>query len=464
MTIWPGFLLFFVQFGYAGLLKVFVLSKAGIMVRLYCPLFFKRMQWDGDSMMEQLKAMNSMPGAVREIVYRINERCISLGYKAYIVGGAVRDMLLGAGLLDIDVTVVGDALRLADDLERFYGYRFIAHPSFKTVTLNAGLNCRIDIATARREVYPKPAALPEIFPSDLYDDLYRRDFTINAMAVSLEGCHLIDPFGGKNDLQSGTIRVMHNKSFMDDPTRILRGIRFETRYGFEMDNKTEELAKASVELGYPGMLSAERICAEMEHVFREPRYTAILRRMEGLGLWKALFGAGKIPPSVYRKLQKIQKGCPGNVKFPILALLEGVHGGKVVEVFIAYKTLYRKLCEYSAREKALRFPVRDKMMERGMLYRLFNGVEKEILEYLYWTAYTWQYKNNIIKYMQEVTGFNFHIGGGDLISLGVKPGPRYNDLLQRARQEIVERGATDRSEQMDILKSVVTKGEEDLGN
>jgi hypothetical protein len=117
MTIWPGFLLFFVQFGYAGLLKVFVLSKAGIMVRLYCPLFFKRMQWDGDSMMEQLKAMNSMPGAVREIVYRINERCISLGYKAYIVGGAVRDMLLGAGLLDIDVTVVGDALRLADDLE-----------------------------------------------------------------------------------------------------------------------------------------------------------------------------------------------------------------------------------------------------------------------------------------------------------------------------------------------------------
>ena len=80
------------------------------------------------------------------------------------MGGAVRDMLLGAGLLDIDVTVVGDALRLADDLEHLFGYRFIAHPSFKTVTLNTGLNCRIDIATARREVYPKPAALPEVFP------------------------------------------------------------------------------------------------------------------------------------------------------------------------------------------------------------------------------------------------------------------------------------------------------------
>ncbi len=415
-------------------------------------------------MMGQLKAMNSIPGTVREILYRINESCNSLGYKAYIVGGVVRDMLLGAGLLDIDVTVVGDALRVADDLEDRYGCRFIAHPSFKTVTLNAGLPCRIDIATARREVYPKPAALPEIFPSGLYDDLFRRDFTINAMAVSLEGCHLIDPFWGKNDLQNGTIRVLHKKSFVDDPTRILRCIRFEARYGFRMDKKTEELARDSVEGGYPGRLSSERIHAEMEHVFREPRYTAILRRMEGLGLWKALFGTGRIPRSVYRKLQSIQKGCPGNVHFPILALLEGLQDRRVVEIFIAYKTLYRKLCEYREREKALGLPVRDKTLERGMLYKLFNGVEKEILEYLYWTVYTRQYKNNIIKYMQEIMGFNFHIDGGDLISLGVKPGPRYKGLLERARQEIVERGAADRCEQMEILKSVVIKGDEDLGN
>ncbi|NLZ91742.1 MAG: CCA tRNA nucleotidyltransferase [Clostridiales bacterium] len=415
-------------------------------------------------MMEQLKAMNSLPGAVRDIVYRINERCNSLGYKAYIVGGAVRDMLLGAGLSDIDVTVVGDALRLAADLEGCYGYRFIAHPSFKTVTLDASLPCRIDIATARRELYPNPAALPEIFPSDLYDDLFRRDFTINAMAVSLEEFCLIDPFGGKNDLQNGTIRVLHNKSFVDDPTRILRGIRFEARYAFRMDKKTEELARASVEGGYPYRLSSERTCTEMENVFRELVYTAILRRMEDLGLWRALFGTGKIPRPVYRRLKRIQKGCPGNVEFPILALLEGVPGGRVGEVFNAYKTLYRKLREYRTREKALRLPVRNKMLKRSMLYKLFDGLEKEMLEYLYWTVYTRQYKNNIIKYMQEIMGFNFHIGGDDLISLGVRPGPRYKSILERARQEIVERGATDRFGQMEILKSVALKGEEDLGN
>ena len=435
------------------------------MVRLYCPLFFeRRMQQDGDGMMEQLKAINSMPEAVREILCRINETCRSLGYKSYIVGGVVRDMLLGAGLLDIDVTVEGDALRLADDLECRYGYSYKTHPSFKTVTLNAGLPYRIDIATARKEVYLKPAALPKIFPSGLYDDLFRRDFTINAMAVSLERCELIDPFGGKNDLQSGTIRVLHNKSFVDDPTRILRGIRFEARYGFRMDKNTEELARASVEDGYPGLLSGERICAEMEHVFREPRYTDILRRMEDLGLWKALFGTVKIPRLVYRKLQRVQQGCPGNVQYPILALLEGVPGGRIGEVFTAYKTLYRKLREFRAMETALGLRVGDRTLERGMLYKLFNGVEKEILEYLYWTAYTEQYKNNIIKYMQEIMGFNFHIGGDDLISLGVKPGPRYKGLLERARQEIVERGATGRREQVEILKSVVIKGEEDFGN
>lgn len=414
--------------------------------------------------MGQFKAMNSMPGAVSEILCGINETCNSLGYKAYIVGGVVRDMLLGAGLSDIDVTVVGDALRLADDLKGRYGYRFTAHPSFKTVTLNASLPCRIDIATARREVYPEPAALPEISPSGLYDDLFRRDFTINAMAVSLEGCRLIDLFGGKDDLQSGTIRVLHSKSFVDDPTRILRGIRFEARYGFRMDKNTEELARASVEGGYPGRLSSERICAEMEHVFMEPRYTVILRRVEDLGLWKVLFETGKIPRSVYRKLQSMQKGCSGNVKYPVLAILEGMPGGRAVEVFTAYKTIYRKLLEYRAREKALGLPVRDKMLEKGMLYKLFDGVEKEILEYLYLTAYTGQYKNNIKKYMQEIMSFNFHISGSDLISLGVKPGPRYKGLLDRARQEIVERGATDRHGQMEILKSLVVKGEEDFGN
>lgn len=102
------------------------------------------------------------------------------------------------------------------------------------------------------------------------------------------------PLWGKNDLQNGTIRVLHNKSFVDDPTRILRGIRFEARYAFRMDKKTDELARASVEgdtrTGY-----SERTCTEMENVFRELVYTAILRRMEDLGLWRALFGTGKIP-------------------------------------------------------------------------------------------------------------------------------------------------------------------------
>lgn len=410
-------------------------------------------------MTKQLEVMRRVPDEVREILIRIKEKCDCLGYEAYIVGGTVRDILLGVGLSDIDITVVGEAERLACDLEKSYGYRFVTHQFFKTITLDSGLPCRIDIATARREVYPEPAALPEVFCSGLYDDLLRRDFTINSMAVSLEDCSLIDPFGGRKDLQSGTIRVLHDKSFVDDPTRIMRGIRFETRYGFIMDKRAEELARASVEEGYPGRLSDERICAEMEHILREPRYTVILRRMENMGLWKVLFGTGKIPGSVYRKLHRMQKGCPGNVQFPILALLEGVPSGRVGEVFIAYKTLYRKLREYRKREEVLGLPVSDKTLNDGMLYKLFNGVDEEILEYFCLTAGTENFKNNIVKYMHRIMDFPFYIGGGDLISLGVEPGPCYKGLLEQARQQIVERGVTDRCGQMEILKSIVLKGE-----
>jgi tRNA nucleotidyltransferase (CCA-adding enzyme) len=410
-------------------------------------------------MKEAAEAVKNIPEECQGILRQIQKGCISLGYKAYFVGGTVRDMLLGVGLSDIDITVVGDAEKLADLLGKDLRYDLAIYPAFKTVTLHTGGAFRIDIATARRETYSKPTALPEVFPSTLFDDLFRRDFTMNSMAVDLGDYALIDPFGGREDLRRGILRVLHDNSLIDDPTRIMRGLRFENRYGFRMDKKTEELIRASINGGYPAKLSIDRVLAEMEYILLEPRFTGILLRMEKTGLWKTLFGDTRIPENTYCTLTRIQKNGAGRVLFPVLALLEGNNNDRLFNVFISYKACYRKLEAYRAREKELGLPVGCELLGNGALYRLFNGVDEEILEYLAASACTVHYKNNIIKYMSKVRGFRFLINGSDLEAMGIAPGPRYKDLLERAREQIVDSGIADRNGQIEVLKSVAHKGE-----
>ena len=168
----------------------------------------------------------------------------------YLVGGAVRDVLLGEQSLDLDVMVEGDAIALAEELARALGGHSHPHEKFQTAVVKAqdehGHEIRVDLATARTEFYGAPGALPEVERSTLRHDLARRDFTINAMATSLRPDDLgatYDFFGGYRDLQRGTVRVLHNLSFVEDPTRLLRAIRYEARLGFRMDAHTLSLAR-----------------------------------------------------------------------------------------------------------------------------------------------------------------------------------------------------------------------------
>lgn len=409
-------------------------------------------------MMEMGPLTGAIPRGLRTVLEHVSERCRSLGYKGYIVGGAVRDMLIGVEVSDIDVTVVGNVQRLFDGLNKAYGYKALFHPSFGTVTLKTMEDGGIDIATARRETYREPAALPEVFPSNLYDDLKRRDFSINSMAVSLEDYDFIDPFGGRRDLERGIIRVLHDKSFEDDPTRIMRGIRFEKRYGFRMDNKTEALMKASIAAGYPARLSSERVLTEMEYILMDPKLLAILNRMEETGLWQCLFGGTTISPSAYKRLKRVEAGPEGRLLFPVLVLMEDNGGEGLRRVFSRYSESYDRLERYRARERALGLPVNDRTLGPGMLFSLFSGVSKEILEYLALTADTTQYRKNVKEYLHSLMDFKFHINGEDLKALGIVPGPRYKGLLERARASIVESNTTGRRGQLEILKSVVKKG------
>jgi tRNA nucleotidyltransferase (CCA-adding enzyme) len=209
--------------------------------------------------------IEGLDGALRGAYPELEEVAAAAGeLPVYLVGGAVRDLLLGRARGDIDLVVVGDAADLAARL----GADVVEHERFATAKAQLDGH-EIDIATARAETYPHPGALPEVTPADdLEADLARRDFTINAMAIPLQGGRdLIDPHGGRGDLEAGLLRVLHPRSFEDDPTRALRAARYAARFGFELEPETAGLLR---EAGLD-TVSSDRRRADLLRLAAEPK-------------------------------------------------------------------------------------------------------------------------------------------------------------------------------------------------
>jgi tRNA nucleotidyltransferase (CCA-adding enzyme) len=211
----------------------------------------------------------------------------------YLVGGAVRDLLLDEPGFDVDLAVEGDGIAFADRLAAALGGRAHAHAKFHTAVVIAG-DLRVDVASARTEHYEYPAALPTVEHSSIRQDLLRRDFTINAMAVALSAAEfgqLLDPYGGERDLRAGVVRVLHSLSFVEDPTRLFRAIRYENRYGFAMDGLTAQLARSCVEMGLVGDVSGARVRDELVAMLSEGEIGVALARLETIGLARAVHPA-----------------------------------------------------------------------------------------------------------------------------------------------------------------------------
>jgi tRNA nucleotidyltransferase (CCA-adding enzyme) len=209
----------------------------------------------------------------------------------YLVGGTVRDILIGEQGFDVDIAVEGDAIALARSIARELGGRAREHEKFGTAVVVYGDGERVDVVTARTEFYDAPAALPAVEHASIREDLFRRDFTVNAMAASLKAedfGRLVDPFGGRADLAAQTVRVLHNLSFIEDPTRIFRAIRYENRYGFRMDEHTARLARSCVEMGLVGDLSSARLRDELTALLEEGEVVHSLPRLAELGAASAI--------------------------------------------------------------------------------------------------------------------------------------------------------------------------------
>jgi tRNA nucleotidyltransferase (CCA-adding enzyme) len=212
----------------------------------------------------------------------------------YLVGGTVRDLLLGEPGFDVDLAVEGDGQAFARALAAELGGRLKPHDAFGTAVVEYGDGERVDVVTARRESYSAPAALPTVEASTIEDDLFRRDFTINAMAAALAGPEagsLVDPFEGRRDLEAKTIRVLHDRSFVDDPTRIFRALRYASRYGFELDEHTAALAREAIEAGLVGRLSPARLRDELVLLLDEPGADRAFALLQAFGADRAVHPA-----------------------------------------------------------------------------------------------------------------------------------------------------------------------------
>lgn len=247
-----------------------------------------------------------MPNVGRELsgLDRFGPVLDALPGPAYLVGGTVRDVLVGAPpRFDFDIAVVGDAEAYARALADRLGGNVTVHGRFGTATVHYDTGAHVDVATARTETYAAPAALPDVAPaSSIDDDLRRRDFTINAMAIALPSGDLVDLFRGQQHLRDRLVWVLHERSFVDDPTRIFRAARYETRLDFRMDPKTETLAMASA--SDVRLLTGARIREELVAILEEEDPEPALARLAQLGVSDAL-GITFAPQGLQQRLRAL---------------------------------------------------------------------------------------------------------------------------------------------------------------
>ena len=236
-----------------------------------------------------------IPPAVKPALEAVGRMAASRGLPAYAVGGCVRDWFLGSRApVDLDVAVEGDAIAVARAAAATLGGRLTIHQQFGTATLtweadrgatqSEAEDRRLDVATCRTETYAKPAAYPRVTPGTIEEDLFRRDFTINAMAVALEPGRLgvlVDPFHGVRDLRNKRLQILHARSFRDDPSRILRGIRFRHRFGLRWEPATKRALAAAMDAGALGWLNRGRLEKELTLMQHEPDPGACFRELAG---------------------------------------------------------------------------------------------------------------------------------------------------------------------------------------
>ncbi len=385
------------------------------------------------------KIEKQLPVELVAFIQRAGKTAASQGQGLYLVGGVVRDLLLGQTNLDLDLVVEGNAIELAQHLAKINRGKITTHPRFNTAKLQWN-KWSVDLATARSETYAKPGALPTVKPGSINNDLFRRDFTINAMAIELNPSRygeLIDLYGGRDDLEHKLICVLHEKSFTDDATRIWRGLRYEQRLDFQLEPTTIKLLKRDIPM--LDTISGDRIRHEIELVLKEEFPEKVLHRAEELGvlpkLSPVLKGNGWLAEK-FEQARQISLPNPPPVGL-YLALLVYPLTNKETEPLISFLRLPKSLAQ-TLRDaisiKAKLPSLADPELSRSSIYRLLHSYSLQAVTANSLACESPMARRHIQLFLNKLRYVKPALTGNDLKRMGIAPGPRMKEILQRLHE------------------------------
>jgi len=417
-----------------------------------------------------------LPVHVYEFLRQAGALANDMGYEAYVVGGFVRDLLLGRVNLDLDLVVEGDGIRFAEALAQKTGGRVQTHHKFRTAVVILPDNTRVDVATARLEYYEYPAALPTVELSSIKMDLYRRDFTINAMAVHLSPANfgkLADFFGSQRDLKERVIKVLHSLSFVEDPTRILRAIRFEQRYAFKIGPQTDRLIRNAIANQFVHKLSGARVFHEMRSIMADDNPLASIKRMDEFGLLAAIhpsLSPNERQTEVLAEADKVLtwykllyvEPKPENWRVYFLGLCSGMEDDTVADVLArlgfskyhtnAFLTLRRSI-RYTAQT------IFQWVHRKGLsseLYFLLKDLPLEGILYLMARNPAEAVQKSISLFLTTLRLQKIEITGKDLRAMGITPGKRYGEILTAVTAALLDGKASCRADQLDLARRLAS--------
>jgi len=354
------------------------------------------------------------------------------GQKLYLVGGVVRDLILGRPNLDFDLVVEGDAPRLARQLARASGEKVVVHHRFGTAKFHRG-DLSIDLVTARSETYSRPGALPKVEPGEIGDDLFRRDFSINAMAIALSPAslgELVDPYRGRVDLEQRLIRILHQRSFIDDATRILRALRYEQRLGFQLEEATERLLREQKSM--LDTISGDRIRHELELILKEEQPERILYRAEILGvlqeLHPSLKGNGWLAEK-FHQARRISPPDPALYLSLLLYRLTEEENERLLARLNIVGELGRNLRQV-LRLKAELPSLADPALPRSGIYRLLKPYSPTAVTACSLASDSPIIRSHLELYLNDLRYVKSCLDGEHLMGMGVMAGPGLGRILE----------------------------------
>lgn len=434
----------------------------------YAPLL------EGSGGAKQIKSLMTerLPKDIMALLTTIAEVADRQGVSAYVVGGFVRDLLLRIENFDMDIVIEDDGIQFARLLGKELGAKVLNHQKFGTSVISLPDGSKVDVASARTEYYMRPAALPTVEKSSIKSDLFRRDFTFNSLALKLNGSDaftLLDYFNGQRDLKDKVVRVLHNLSFIEDPSRAFRAIRFEQRLGFRIGKQTESFIKRAVAKNFIQKLSGARLYNELTLILKEPQPLSCLLRMKALGLLPFIHPRimkHKKDVEVVERLQEVfsmskivplAQDCDEGYAY-LLAMLVPLDGREISRaakrLHLSQKMRGRIKEDIDACKSRLKTFKRKAKFLPSDIYNLLADLSSEAVLLLMAVSGNERINKHILLYFTEYHDTaQLSLTGDDLIHMGIKPGPVFKTVFQALRDARVNGLIHSREEEVQLVQN-----------